>query len=157
MPIVPFSRSPPTSTDMSDSIEVDNQGLQILDEDTCWRLVDAAEIGRIGFSSDDRPLILPVNHRVVDRSVVFRTAEGSKLTAAVLRRPVVFEVDGWSQDHRSGWSVLVHGVAMPVRSGPLLGRLTELGLEPWASETGRAEWVRIRTNEVSGRSTPPKP
>jgi len=142
---------------MHDSVELDVQGLQILDEDTCWHLVESTEVGRLGFSSDDRPLILPVNHRVLDRSVVFRTAEGSKLTAAVLRRPVVFEVDGWSTDHRSGWSVLVHGVAMPVRGGPLLERLTELDLEPWANEAIRTEWVRIRTKEVSGRATPVKP
>jgi nitroimidazol reductase NimA-like FMN-containing flavoprotein (pyridoxamine 5'-phosphate oxidase superfamily) len=135
---------------------VDRQGLQVLDEETCWRLVDSVDVGRIGFTFENRPLVLPVNHRVADHSVVFRTAEGSKLEIAIARRRVVFEVDGWSSDHRAGWSVLVHGVAMPVTSGPRYDALADLELEPWASESGRVHWIRVRPDEVTGRATPPK-
>ncbi|MFV2039894.1 MAG: pyridoxamine 5'-phosphate oxidase family protein [Acidimicrobiales bacterium] len=135
----------------------DVQGLQILDEQTCWRLVDSLQVGRIAFVSHGNPIILPVNHRVDGDSVAFRSAEGSKLTTAILRRRVAFEVDDWSAHHRSGWSVVVSGVAMPVTGGPRLARLEAMGLEPWANAVDRTHWICIRADAISGRRTPPKP
>ncbi len=133
----------------------DQQGLQVLDEDTCWRLVESVAVGRIAFVQNDKPVVLPINHVVHDRSVVFRTAEGSKFDAAILRHPVAFEVDDWSADHRSGWSVLIDGVAMEVVDGARREELDKLDLRPWADEVPRTHWVRIRTQSISGRMTAP--
>lgn len=126
-------------------------GLEELDELTCWRLAGSVAVGRIGFQVDSRPMVLPVNHIVDDESIVFLTGEGAKWTAAVLRRPVVFEADDWSPSHRSGWSILVHGTAHAVTEGPRLERLSDLDLEPWAGPDGRHHWVRIRPEAVTGR------
>ncbi len=135
---------------------MDRQGLQVLDDDTCWRLIESAPVGRIAFVQDDKPVVLPINYAVHDRSVVFRTAAGSKFDAAILRHPVAFEVDDWSAEHRSGWSVLVDGVAMEVTDEDMKQALDQLGLEPWADEVPRTNWVRIRTQAITGRMTRPR-
>ncbi|MGI9621204.1 MAG: pyridoxamine 5'-phosphate oxidase family protein [Acidimicrobiales bacterium] len=145
-----------TGGDIDASVEFRPNTLQILDEATCWRLVAAADIGRVGFVVDEKPLVLPVTHLVDDNSVVFRTAEGSKLQAAVLRRPVVFEVDSWNSADRSGWSVVIHGVATLVTAPARINHLNALGLEPYADEVARDRWIRIRTEEISGRAAAPK-
>ncbi len=58
--------------------------------------------------------MLPVNFRWYEHSVVFRTLEGHKLAAAAEQQHVCFEVDHWNADTRTGWSVVVQGVAHEV-------------------------------------------
>ena len=66
------------------AMTTDRLGAEILETNTCWELLRANEVGRLAVSITDHPDIFPVNY-VVDRgSVVFRTAEGTKLAAAVL-------------------------------------------------------------------------
>ena len=60
-------------------------------------------------SSADHPDMFPINY-VMDRgNVVFRTAEGTKLAAAVLGRAVAFEVDGYEPEAGVAWSVVMKG------------------------------------------------
>ena len=60
------------------------------------------------------PVILPVRYAVIGETVVFRTAPGTKLTAAMRRSVVAFEADRWDPCGAWGWSVLVQGVASEV-------------------------------------------
>ena len=53
--------------------------LEELTEAESLRLMEQAEIGRIGFTGRFGPAILPVNFKVLDGSVVFRTEAGSPL------------------------------------------------------------------------------
>ena len=48
-----------------------------LECDMCWRLVEAEPVGRVGFVLGGRPVVLPVNHIVDDRTIVFRTDRAS--------------------------------------------------------------------------------
>ena len=66
-------------------------------------------LGRLVTSVDGEPEIFPVNFVVQHRTVLFRTAEGTKLVSAAINNNVVFEAD----DHNvaEGWSVIVRGVA----------------------------------------------
>ncbi len=81
------------------------------------RLIEQAEIGRIGFTGRFGPVILPVNFKVLDGSVVFRTAAGSPLgedlrTGIVdAEYKVAFEIDEIDKAERTGWSVLIQGGA----------------------------------------------
>ena len=43
----------------------------------------------------NQPDIFPINYVVDHGAVVFRTAEGTKLAAAVLGQGVAFEIDGY--------------------------------------------------------------
>jgi nitroimidazol reductase NimA-like FMN-containing flavoprotein (pyridoxamine 5'-phosphate oxidase superfamily) len=123
----------------------------VLDEATCVQLLGSTPIGRIGFATDDGLLVLPVNFKWYENSVVFRTLEGQKLAAAAEHRHVCFEVDQWDAATRTGWSVVVQGVAREVTNWAEDANLDQIGLVPWAKDEWRPIWVRIEPTMVSGR------
>ena len=108
-------------------------------------------MGRVALIDQGEPVILPVNHAMDGEAVVFRTAPGSKLTAADNEMPVAFEVDGFDEDRRAGWSVVVRGKATSVEEPAQLARLEALGVSPWADLAERSHWVRIRPYLMTGR------
>ena len=126
-------------------------GIEVLDYAECMRLLGTKQVGRLGFAVWGGPEILPVNYVLDGDAVVFATGAGSKLSA-VVRSPVVFEVDDTDERTRSGWSVLVHGQAQEVTAANAraLERVRALPLEPWAG--GRKPYyVCITPRFVSGR------
>ena len=127
---------------------LDHQGLEVISPDECWRLLGAAPVGRVAFNEAGEPMILPVNHAVAGHRIVFRTLRGSLLHEALMAKPVAFQVDGFDTVERTGWSVVVRGVA-DLAEDP--GRLRELRLHPWADTVDRDDWVQIRPDEVTGR------
>lgn len=119
----------------------------------CLRLLACTRFGRVGITtSDEVPVIRPVNYVFDERSqsVAFRTAPGTKLHALVAAKRAVFEIDGVDRGSRTGWSVIVSGVAEEVVSPGERRRLEGLGLELWAPGE-RSHWLRIRVRVVSGR------
>lgn len=126
----------------------DHQGLEVLSADECWARLGARPVGRIAFVDAGEPMILPVNHAVTGRRIVFRTARGALLHEALMNRPVAFEVDGFEEATRTGWSVLVRGQA---RLADDVAGLDDLGLSPWADAIDRDDWVQIVAEEVTGR------
>ena len=99
-------------------------------------------------------VILPVNYVVDGQDPVFRTARGSKLSAAEGRNLVTFEADEYDEQTQSGWSVVVTGRAEVIYEDAEIDRLSQLGLHPWVTAVERPFWIRIRANAVSGRATP---
>lgn len=132
-------------------VNLDWAGLEVIDVEEAWELLAAAPVGRLGFVDAGSPVILPVNFLVDGRSLVLRTATGSKLAAAMREQPVCIEVDSWDHTDRSGWSVLAKGIAEHVADRDDMDRLDTLGLHPWANPDIRSEWVRVMVEEVSGR------
>jgi len=132
---------------------VSSYGLKVLDREECEALLRTQRVGRVGVCTH-RPLVLPVVYALLDADVVFRTAPGEKLIAAALNRTVAFEIDEYDVSARSGWSVIVVGAAEEVVAPEDLKRVRALGLQPWAGDV-RDRFVRIRTEEVSGRRVDP--
>jgi uncharacterized protein len=129
----------------------DHAGLAILPLDDCWRLLASVPVGRIGFQADGEVVVLPVNHIVDGQSVAFRTAVGSKLSAADGQTQVVFEADDYHAGRRAGWSVVMNGHAQVVYEDPEIEALNRCGLEPWADDADRPYWIRVWPESVSGR------
>jgi nitroimidazol reductase NimA-like FMN-containing flavoprotein (pyridoxamine 5'-phosphate oxidase superfamily) len=130
-------------------------GLQTLSPDECLRLLGTGKIGRVGFVSDGRPQVLPVNYVASDAGeVVFRTTEGSVLTT-VAGGPATFEIDGYDEQARTGWSVCVHGPAREITdAGDVLAeRLRELNVITWAPGP-RDRWFAILGDQLTGRRIP---
>ena len=127
-----------------------SRGFAILARDECLELLRANSLGRVALRIGETPAILPVNYAMLDEDVVFRTDPGSKLSAALMRVLVAFEIDHADSATRTGWSVLVTGYVEEIRDAGTLARVAELGLEPWVVE-GRDFVVRIDTRTVSGR------
>ncbi len=133
---------------------IDHAGLETLPFDTCLDLLASVPLGRLAFFTDGELVVLPVNHVMDGPDIVFRTTQGSKLTAAEQQDLVAFEADHYDALTRNGWSVLVTGRATVVYDEAESGRLGDLGLEPWACGVPHPFWIRIRPTSVSGRRTP---
>lgn len=126
-----------------------SHGLQRIDEAECQLLLRSRTLGRIGMHLADQLTVLPVYYAVMDHDVVFRTAPGTKLDAAVLATRVVFEVDNASP----GWSVLVRGHAHEVRSADEVEHARTLLGHDWPAGE-REQYVRIVTEQITGRRLP---
>ena len=130
-------------------------GLEILSSAECVRLLGTGRIGRVGFISDGQPHVLPVNYVASDAGeVVFRTTDGSVLTE-VAGGPAAFEIDGYDEQARTGWSVCVHGPGREITdAGDVLAeRLRELNVITWAPGP-RDRWFAILGDQITGRRIP---
>lgn len=127
-----------------------DEGLELLTDEEALELLAGAEVGRVGVTMGALPAIFPVNYRVIDGAVVFRTGPGSKLRAATNGAVVAFEVDDHDRAERTGWSVLVVGRAEVVHDLDVTLKALDAGLEPLA-DGERGAIVRIEPTFVSGR------
>lgn len=124
------------------------QAVNILSASESWDLLASAALGRLVTNVDGQAEIFPVNFAVQHRTVLFRTAEGTKLVSAAINNSVLFEVD----DHNvaEGWSVIVRGIARMLRSSAELEEAERAQLLPW-SATLKQHYVRIKPVSISGR------
>jgi nitroimidazol reductase NimA-like FMN-containing flavoprotein (pyridoxamine 5'-phosphate oxidase superfamily) len=132
---------------------VDHGGLVVLPFEDCLRRLRSMPVGRVAFTREGGVEVLPVNYRMVDTSVAFRTTVGAKLGAALDDQAVSFEIDEFDPVRRAGWSVVVKGRARLVVDEVTRERLAVSGLAPWAAEVPRPEWVLVYAEEITGRQT----
>jgi transcriptional regulator with XRE-family HTH domain len=123
--------------------------LEALDERECRALLAAGGVGRFVFTAPRGPVAVPVNYRMMEGDIVFRTAEETSLTDVSDAEPVSFEVDRIDDAMSEGWSVLVTGRVRRV-SPDELRQLETLRIEPWAGGE-RTVYLRLEPREVTGR------
>ena len=125
-----------------------SQPISILSESECWNLLSSHALGRLVTSVGGQPDIFPINYVVQHRTVLFRTAEGTKLVSTAINHDVLFEAD----DHNvaEGWSVIVKGMATIVRDDDDFEEAERAQLLPWIA-TVKQHYVRIRPLSVTGR------
>jgi nitroimidazol reductase NimA-like FMN-containing flavoprotein (pyridoxamine 5'-phosphate oxidase superfamily) len=129
---------------------------EVLDEAECRRLIEPGGIGRLVFAGSYDLTVLPVNYKMHDGAILFRTvAAGSTdedlrtgISHAEFR--VAFEVDEFDMQAREGWSVLVQGPAHHLDSPEERAEADTLGIEPWASGE-REHFIRITPARITGR------
>jgi uncharacterized protein len=123
----------------------------VLPREDCLALLASNSFGRLAVAMDS-PVIRPVNYAFDERSqsVIFRTADGSKFHAMLVNGNAAFEIDGIDPGLRTGWSVIIVGMAEEITSPSELRRLDHLGLETW-TPGNKAHWMRIRAWTVTGR------
>ncbi|SIT69377.1 pyridoxamine 5'-phosphate oxidase family protein [Microbacterium sp. RU33B] len=120
----------------------------VLTSQQCWEALGRQELGRLVTRVGNVLDVFPVNYIVDERSVLFRTAPGSKLFELTVSDEVLFEVD----DHSDvdAWSVVVRGHAHALTSSADVERADTLALAPWIP-TLKYTYVRIVPAAVSGR------
>jgi nitroimidazol reductase NimA-like FMN-containing flavoprotein (pyridoxamine 5'-phosphate oxidase superfamily) len=125
-----------------------DDGVTILSEHECWDLMAGVALGRLVTSVGGQPEIFPVNFVVQHRTVLFRTAEGTKLVSTAINNRVLFEVD----DHTvaEGWSVIVKGSARSLRTNEQIAEAERAQLLPWTSSE-KTHYVRVIPEMVTGR------
>jgi len=126
-----------------------SEPITVLNENESWNLLSSVALGRYVTSlGSGRLEIFPVNYVVQKRTVLFRTAEGTKLFGAMTHNQVLFEADNNNVD--GGWSVIVRGTARVLYGSTELDEAERAGLHPWIA-TEKLRFVRIRPTEISGR------
>ncbi|MHB1519179.1 MAG: pyridoxamine 5'-phosphate oxidase family protein [Acidimicrobiales bacterium] len=125
--------------------------MEILSDDECIDLLRRAPVGRVAVTADALPVILPVNLANVDGAIAFRTPPGTKLAAVTTSAAVAFEVDSYEADGRTGWSVMIQGMASEVTDPAGLREVDSASLDAWALDGAAGHVVRIEVNRVSGR------
>ena len=126
--------------------------LEHLPEHECITLLGTGCVGRVGFVVHGGPEVLPVNYACdATGLVVFRTISGT-LLSRVDGQGVVFEVDGFDEAAKAGWSVCVHGAAQEVllSTATTAQKLADRGLISWAPGP-RDRWFSITPAEITGR------
>ena len=125
--------------------------IRALSREECLRLLAEHNFGRLAVTMET-PVIRPVNYIFDERSqsVLFRSAAGSKFHALLLQANAAFEIDGIDSGSRTGWSVIIVGMAEEITNPSEIRRLDRLGLEHWAPGP-KPHWVRIRAWTVTGR------
>lgn len=136
------------------AMEVDRNGLQVLNRTECLQLLATATLGRVGMTSEALPMVLPVNFALHGDEILIRTGEGTKLDTALRDSVVAFEVDEIDPIYHSGWSVVVTGVARVVTEEEELAALDTAPLTRWAPY-GDGHVMAISTEMISGRRIVP--
>lgn len=125
-----------------------SQPVSVLSETECWKLLSSSPVGRLVTSVDGHPEIFPINFAVQRRTILFRTAEGTKLVSAAINSHVLFEAD--QQDVSEGWSVVVKGFARVLRTDEQLAEAELAHLRPWTAPA-KQHFLRIQPLSVTGR------
>ncbi|MDQ2875090.1 MAG: pyridoxamine 5'-phosphate oxidase family protein [Actinomycetota bacterium] len=129
---------------------------EILDERECLRLVAQNAVGRIAFVGQFDLTVLPVNYRLVDGAILFRTGQDSAtvedLTTGMRNAEyrVAFEVDHLDEASREGWSVLIQGPAHHVDPETEQAAALAAGIHPWAGGA-KDHFIRIKAVRITGR------
>ncbi len=129
---------------------------EVLDEPESLRLVSSMGFGRLAYSGRYGLTVMPVNYKLHEGSILFRTAHNSP-TDEDLRTgmpgaeyQVAFEVDHIDTDTREGWSVLIQGDAHHVDTEAERTSVLAAGLESWAGGE-REHFLRIFPVRITGR------
>ncbi|MGE5133488.1 MAG: pyridoxamine 5'-phosphate oxidase family protein [Gemmatimonadota bacterium] len=127
-----------------------------LDEAECLRLVAAREVGRIAYAGRFGPTVLPVNYRLYEGSIVFRTGQDSPMDEDLrtgitnAEYKIAFEIDELDPATREGWSVLVQGSAHHVTSEEERAAVARTGVTPWAGGP-KEQYIRVLPTRITGR------
>jgi nitroimidazol reductase NimA-like FMN-containing flavoprotein (pyridoxamine 5'-phosphate oxidase superfamily) len=130
-----------------------DEPITAMSTDECWELLGRQELGRLAYHLLEEVHIVPVNYAVDHdpvtdrRSLLFRTAEGSKLIAVIMNGDVAFEADEMDEDAAA--SVVVRGRAR-VLDEHEEHRAEDVRLRPWVP-TLKYNVVEVEVDEITGR------
>jgi nitroimidazol reductase NimA-like FMN-containing flavoprotein (pyridoxamine 5'-phosphate oxidase superfamily) len=133
---------------VGDATSPSDDPVTILSASESWSLLSSVALGRLVTVVDGHPEIFPVNFVVQRKTVLFRTAEGTKLVSAAINNGVLFEAD--EHDVAQGWSVIVKGVARTMHSDEEVEQADQAQLLPWTA-TRKTHYVRVLPTAITGR------
>ena len=127
-----------------------SRDLEEMEREECLVLLRAFTVGRVAITTPSGAvLVVPVNYVVDGEVIVFRSDPGEKLEH-LHERPASFQIDFVDPYHRSGWSVLVQGVAYLADPN----EVEHLDVVSWAGGD-KSHWVRVVPANITGRRLSP--
>jgi uncharacterized protein len=130
-----------------------DEPITTMSQDECWDFLRHQELGRLAYHLVDEVHLVPVNYAVDHdpvtdrRTILFRTAEGSKLLGVVMHGDFAFEAGELVGEQAA--SVVVRGRARLLDEHEE-HRADTLPLRPWVP-TLKYNVVEVEPTEVSGR------
>ncbi|MGO4535901.1 pyridoxamine 5'-phosphate oxidase family protein [Leifsonia sp. 2MCAF36] len=133
-----------------------DEPIRELDRDECRELLTHDTIGRLATAAGGEADIYPVNYFSDGRSILIRTAPGTKLLELTVHDSVAFEIDGHTDEE--AWSVIIHGRARQLESQTEIDEADRAPLQPWIP-TLKYRYVHIDIDQLTGRrfSRSPEP
>jgi nitroimidazol reductase NimA-like FMN-containing flavoprotein (pyridoxamine 5'-phosphate oxidase superfamily) len=131
----------------------DERQLVELGREECVRLLVGGGAGRVAVNEAGWPPLMRPVFYVFDeasQAVIFRSAEGSKLTSLLHSERAAFEIDAIDASELLGWSVIVIGPVEEITAAVELERLRH-SLPAARVTSGPHHYMRIRATVVSGR------
>ncbi len=123
----------------------------LLSEEQSWKHLRGQQLGRLAIVVAGRPQIFPVNYAVGERSIVFRTAIGTKLAQGP-GSTACFEIDGYDLHTREGWGVVAVGNLEDITDA---GDARSLELRLLSVDVlapgARPHWIALHAEQVTGR------
>ncbi|WP_439677100.1 pyridoxamine 5'-phosphate oxidase family protein [Embleya sp. MST-111070] len=126
------------------------RALRELAPEDALALMASVPIGRVVFTLDALPAILPVRFRLDRGTLAFRLAADRRVHAALHDSVCAFEADAWDVREHDGWTVTVTGRVSPVDESHEGARLAEMLPPTWESEHPH-RFFRIVPEVVAGR------
>jgi nitroimidazol reductase NimA-like FMN-containing flavoprotein (pyridoxamine 5'-phosphate oxidase superfamily) len=96
----------------------EERSLETLSKRDAVALLSTVSVGRVVFTVGALPAIVPVSFAVHGDAIVMRTSPDSRLARAAPGGVLAFEVDDVDPKARTGWSVVVTGLASTVSDPP---------------------------------------
>ncbi|MFE3636159.1 pyridoxamine 5'-phosphate oxidase family protein [Streptomyces sp. NPDC059168] len=128
-----------------------DEGFHELERQECLRRLAKVPVGRIVYTHQALPAVLPVNFGVDGAgAVLLRTSAASELVRAIDGAVVAFEADEIDAARHAGWSVVVTGTATVVTDPAGIQRLARTGPVSW-TPAPQEVFVRIEPELVTGR------
>jgi transcriptional regulator with XRE-family HTH domain len=137
--------APPGRADPSD-----RPALEALTVGECEALIASGGVGRLVFSDERGPTALPVNFRVLEGDIVFRTESEAAFLENLATEEVSFEVDHLDEALTEGWSVLLTGECHVIVDQSEVDSAQSLSIAPWAGGN-RDAYVCVVPRKITGR------
>ena len=145
-----LKNDPPVGEAPGPATAAGGRDLRALSPEECFGLLEEGGVGRVGFTTADGVVILPVNFAIAGKTILFRTGPDT-LLAAHGNGQASFEADHVDDVRREGWSVLIQGHTHRVTGEHAVRRLERAThLEPWAGGA-RDVYMQITPVRISGR------
>jgi nitroimidazol reductase NimA-like FMN-containing flavoprotein (pyridoxamine 5'-phosphate oxidase superfamily) len=128
-------------------MDYDDEIIRELTAQECWEALRSEEFGRLAYKLGDEVDIAPINYAVDGDTLLFTTAEGSKLLGLVIHPEVAFEIDRFEDG--TAQSVIVRGRARLLEEDEA-HRAERVELRPWL-DTLKYNVVEIAPDEITGR------
>jgi nitroimidazol reductase NimA-like FMN-containing flavoprotein (pyridoxamine 5'-phosphate oxidase superfamily) len=125
------------------------RALVVLSQRECLALLRSEQVGRVVFTEKALPAVIPVTYAVLDDAIVLATRAGSRLARSARGGVLAFEADRLDPVTRTGWSVVVTGMAEYVSDPAEVARIRTV-LDPWAPG-GHNLVLRLPLTVVTGR------
>jgi nitroimidazol reductase NimA-like FMN-containing flavoprotein (pyridoxamine 5'-phosphate oxidase superfamily) len=119
------------------------------DREQCLALMASVPVGRVVYTDQALPAVIPMNFVLDGDVVTIHTGPGSALAAAIRDAVVAFQADDLDPVTMTGWSVTITGQARLVDDPEETARLVRLPLRPWV-QTTNGQFIRIRCRDVTG-------